>query len=181
MFPSSVVNADTAPGRSDTDPRAAHDVFENEYVAATADVPSERVNDPPVTRLSPFACTVVTTPLRRPLPSVLHRLAAGSQLQMPTHPREPAVVKAPATMTRSLKSDPVVLRCVMARTEPDSFELAAGVVDQQRLILREDISTYFRCPMRVQSSTLQRRPVLSYRSTQSPHLPQRTTTLDCRH
>lgn len=111
-FPSSIVNAATAPARSGDDPRAVHDVFENEYVAATADVPSERVNDPPATRISPLVCNVVTTPLLRPLPSVLHLLAAGSQLQMPTHPREPAVVKAPATITRSLADelDPEVLR-----------------------------------------------------------------------
>lgn len=105
-------------------------MFENENVAATADVPSERVNDPPATRISPFVCTVETTPLLRPLPSVLHLLVTGSQLQMPTHPREPAVVKAPATITRSLseESDPEVLRCVMARTEPGaSFEFAAEV------------------------------------------------------
>lgn len=126
----------------------------------------------------PPVCMVVTTPLRRPLPRVLHRVCSGSQLQMPTHPSEPAVVKAPATMTCSSADElaPDLPRCVMARTDPaEELDVAKGRISKHPPVVRK---THIHYPRLAHSAIRPPRPAPSYRSSQTLASRRQTTTLD---
>lgn len=127
----------------------------------------------------PPVCMVVTTPLRRPLPRVLHRVCSGPQLQMPTHPSEPAVVKAPATMTCSSADelDPDVPRWVMARTDPaEELDVAKGKISKNIPPLGRKTHTHYPGPAHF--AIRPPRPAPSYRSSRVPASRRQTASLD---